>query len=349
MQRCLAVLLSAMLFPVLLAPGRAVSGAESEPESESEVARTAIEPIVLEAFHAAHDGYSVDETLIQSDLRTAFESSAIQGVCEQNLPLPRADRQMRRLLASTLLKLRKTGEIGKVTTRRAPAPEPDAPNKDAYRFAVEIAARQIQSKHRAHTDDILIDPALRDQFLRIAHSVSDELPGLTDAMLLRDALRLRKARKLRPELVARIADWGRTVRVYDLSTLLKTLLDQKANENNGKPPRPQDDAADRPRDSAGDVAGDIPGGIPGVYIFRDKTGYLYIGEAKDLRRRLKQHLRGSQDTALAVYIAERGDVESIQVEIHAFDPDSDARRVAYRRAYESDLIATRRPRFNLRP
>ena len=88
---------------------------------------------------------------------------------------------------------------------------------------------------------------------------------------------------------------------------------------------------------------------PGVYIFRDATGYLYIGEAKNLRTRLKQHLNDSNRTLLADYLSQHADTKTVQLEIHAFDPKSNARLVAYRRAYESDLIAIRQPRFNIRP
>jgi len=87
---------------------------------------------------------------------------------------------------------------------------------------------------------------------------------------------------------------------------------------------------------------------PGVYLFFDRTGYLYIGEAKNLRERLKQHLDESDRESLANYFAHHN-LEDIQIEIHAFDPKSDGKKVTSRRAYESELIRTRNPRFNIRP
>jgi hypothetical protein len=37
------------------------------------------------------------------------------------------------------------------------------------------------------------------------------------------------------------------------------------------------------------------------------------------------------------------------VELHAFDPDSKARSLTVRRAYESELIRSRKPRLNIAP
>ena len=38
---------------------------------------------------------------------------------------------------------------------------------------------------------------------------------------------------------------------------------------------------------------------PGIYIFRDSTGYLYIGEAGSLRLRVAQHLDHSEGRTMA--------------------------------------------------
>ena len=91
----------------------------------------------------------------------------------------------------------------------------------------------------------------------------------------------------------------------------------------------------------------IPKG-PGIYIFRDKTGYLYVGESLNLRSRLEKHLDESDRQSLAMYLRMHG-VQDTTIEIHAFPKDSRARKVTVRRAYESELIASRKPRFNLRP
>jgi excinuclease UvrABC nuclease subunit len=87
---------------------------------------------------------------------------------------------------------------------------------------------------------------------------------------------------------------------------------------------------------------------PGVYLFRDKSGYLYIGEAGSLRTRVSKHLDHSDRKALAHYFWHEG-ITDVVVELHVFDPDSAAKKSGARRAYESNLIDKRNPRFNIRP
>ena len=361
--------------------------------------RVAFEHLVLDAFHRTHDGYSVDETLIQPALQTLFHAAcAAQHLATPAPPPTRATDTLAEACNRTLLRLRKRGDIGAVTTRR-PTPLRLSPEQtQRYRVAAEIAARQVLDQHGDRLDDTLCQPAARQRFLQAAQQILTPAPGnhpapeavpdaerltpadaaggisggipggtsgggdedvLDDelqAHLLREALALRKRRRLRPELVARVVDWGREVHVYALTEL-------------------------RADPSV------LPEG-PGVYLFRDATGYLYIGEAANLRTRLTQHLNNSDRTALAAYLQTTpptpapgsnagGDTEDdseggsggdsggegstpdihrapaepgpLSIEVHAFDPASDARRVGHRRAYESELIASRRPRFNVRP
>ena len=87
---------------------------------------------------------------------------------------------------------------------------------------------------------------------------------------------------------------------------------------------------------------------PGVYIFRDAGGYLYIGEAANLRSRLTKHLDESDRLSLARYLQEKK-IDGVTVELHVFERDSNARSVTMRRAYESELIRSRQPRFNVAP
>jgi hypothetical protein len=63
---------------------------------------------------------------------------------------------------------------------------------------------------------------------------------------------------------------------------------------------------------------------------------------------LKSHLDESDRKSLANYLREQG-VESISIEIHSFPADSRMKDVTVRRAYESELIRSREPRFNVRP
>ena len=138
-----------------------------------------------------------------------------------------------------------------------------------------------------------------------------------DPYLLRKAsLTLRKSRRLQPELVLRVADWKKEI---------IALAAAVAEKEPGKVPEQ-----------------------PGVYIFRDETGYLYIGESANLHDRIKQHLDRSDRQSLASYLETNG-VKGVTLELHAFAADSPARLKPMRRAYESELIRSRKPRFNLAP
>ena len=131
-------------------------------------------------------------------------------------------------------------------------------------------------------------------------------------------LQLRKKRALKPELVLRVANWGREVRTVSLANLKSQLK-----------------------------SGEIPK-QPGVYLFRSKDGYLYIGEAASLKDRLKQHVTDSDRPSLATYLAgDEGD--KVTVEMHIFPSESPAKELTVRRAYESELIRSRNPKFNTRP
>ncbi len=78
---------------------------------------------------------------------------------------------------------------------------------------------------------------------------------------------------------------------------------------------------------------------PGIYIFRDSTGYLYIGQSKDLRSRLTEHLKASDRLALSEYLSNRDSLK-IVVELHVFSQGSPAENAVIREAYESELIRT---------
>ena len=142
-------------------------------------------------------------------------------------------------------------------------------------------------------------------------------PDVKPYLLRKAAFGLRKARQLKPEFVVRIADWGRVITNFSANELAKGL--------------------DR-----------LPA-LPGVYIFRDASGYLYIGESNNLRNRLRKHLNASGRGSLADYLRRTGARDQIIVEVHAFARDSQASKTSYRRAYESELIHSRNPRFNMRP
>jgi predicted GIY-YIG superfamily endonuclease len=184
---------------------------------------------------------------------------------------------------------------------------------DDYQHAAEIAARFVQDKYEQSIDRLLCDPVRRAEFDQAAREMA---PDVEAYRLRKAAFGLRKARQLRPELAVRIADWNKQVLTF----------------------------------AAADIVADgkkVPD-APGIYIFRDATGYLYIGESSNLRQRVNQHLDRSDRQSLARYLDDQGN-KSITVELHVFDKDSPAKDKTRRRAYESELIRSRKPRFNIAP
>jgi predicted GIY-YIG superfamily endonuclease len=184
-------------------------------------------------------------------------------------------------------------------------------NYEDFLYASEISARFIYDKYGMNTDRAFCDPQIRREFDNVATSVA---PGVDNYLLRKGALRLRKAHQLKPELVPRIADWG--TRVLDFPS-------QKVVENPEVIPKE-----------------------PGIYIFRDTSGYLYIGESENLYLRVKKHLDHSDRKSLARYFWDNN-LRAVIVEVHVFDHNSNARLKAHRRAYEASLIQSRHPRFNI--
>ncbi len=265
--------------------------------------------------HASHDTKSDFNNVV----RRAFEQTH-DGWSSDEVLLQ--DPLNRRFISRCQLELpdAKAGELnwallnlrkaGKLTTDVTRRRRDD--HQD-YRHLAEIVSRLLQNKHRVSTDRIMCDPVLRKHFDETAKSLTDVDPYL----LRKAAFGLRKTSQLRPELVLRVADWDRKITTHLASDLVGTS------------------------------GTSLPTG-PGIYIFRDSTGYLYVGESKNLRDRIVKHLNASDRQSLAHYLKSRG-FEKVTIEIHAFPPDSRARLVAIRRAYESELIASRKPRLNVRP
>jgi len=249
------------------------------------------EKVVL-AFRETHDGWSSDEVVLQDKLNAAFLKK-----CKELLPKEKpVDCNW------TLLNLRKAGKLSGIrSTKRRYDRHED------YIHAAEIAARLMYDKHEISTDRMLCDPNHRAEFDAIAAKTA---PGVDAYRLRKASFGLRKSRRLRPELVVRVADWKRKIETFPAEKLVK----------DGK---------------------QIPD-VPGIYIFRDASGYLYIGESSRLRGRVSKHLDHSDRKSLAHYLWKNG-VKDITVELHAFDPDSRAKIKTVRRAYESELIRSRKP------
>lgn len=251
---------------------------------------------VAAAFRAIHQGRSSDDVVIDDDLNSAF-----LACCRQTLPTVEEFQ-----LNWTLLNLRKASALGRVTTKR------ERMNHDAYIHASEIAARHIEDKFSLTIDRAFCDRQPRREFDAIA---SRYAPSVSPYSLRKAALKLRKGRQLRPELIKRVSDWQKEVLAFDAPTLQANL--------------------------------DLIPRKPGIYIFANSSGYLYLGEANNLRLRVAKHLDHSDRKALARYLWDHG-VKRLAVELHVFDPSSNGRLALYRRAYEADLIRSRKPQFNIK-
>lgn len=184
---------------------------------------------------------------------------------------------------------------------------------DDYQHAAEIAARYLQDKYDQTIDRLLCDPERRTEFDKAASVIT---PDVEPYRLRKAAFGLRKARQLQPELVVRAVDWNREIITLPAADIVA----------NGK----------------------LVPDAPGVYIFRDASGYLYVGESSSLKQRVNQHLDESDRKSLAHYLKEKGN-RDITVELHVFGKDTPAKEKNRRRAYESELIKSRKPRFNIAP
>lgn len=268
---------------------------ESETQTESELEQQ-LGTIVKAAFQETRDGYSIDEVILDDTLFAAFTDACQTAATETEVAE----------FGWALINLRKAGKLSEF-----PATRRRNTDLSSVLHVAEIASRTMFDAHSLSIDRVMVDPALRTEFNELARGVVAEV----DLYQVRKAaFRLRKTRRLRPELITRIADWGRKIESHaadEISTDPSIVTDG-----------------------------------PGIYIFRDKTGYLYIGESNNLRRRLAQHLDKSSSESLASYLTENGAGE-ITIELHVFEPDSRINEVAVRRAYESELIGSRNPKFNL--
>ncbi len=256
-----------------------------------------VQDVIASSFRTIHDGWSADEVILNDDLNDAFVKA-----CQTKLPeVSAADLNWR------LLNLRKAGKLKTKTTRSGKKPS------QQHVAIAEMVSRSLIDQHGITIDRIMTEPELRVLFDLKTSTFGKDI----DTYLVRKAaFGLRKKRRLRPELIARIADWGRSIKEFPL----------KSVEDNPE----------------------IVPQQPGVYIFRDASGYLYIGQSVNLNKRLKEHLEQSSNFSLSKYLTEQA-LENVTLEIHAFPVDSRASETMIRRAYESDLISSRKPKFNIQP
>jgi predicted GIY-YIG superfamily endonuclease len=266
----------------------AVIAFAGEAIQESEIARV---------FSESHDGWSVDEVLLDDNRRNRFLDACRKAGIEGD----------EKSLLEKLIHVRKSGKLKVKATKSNRLEFGDE------LVAAEIAARALYDRHGVHTDHILLDPTLRKEFDEFAKSI---LPDATPYKLRKAAFRLRKSRQLKPELVLRVTDWKKEILEMSVADARKRL----------------DEFSTR----------------PAVYIFRDKTGYLYIGQTNNLRDRMTKHLVDSDRKALTDYLEKHSNSE-LQLELHIFQSGSPAEDTVVREAYESEMIRSRKPRLNIAP
>ena len=257
-----------------------------------------VKNIVIDSFVATHDGYSCDEVILNPELNRKFLDK-----CKESLP------QVKPLDFNwKLINLRKAGKLShiKTTVRRTE-------DTSKYQILAEVVSRTILDQAKVSIDRIMADPHWSEKFDQAAKRLDSE----ANIYLVRKAaFKLRKTRKLRPELITRIADWNR-----EIATM--TVSEYKHDEER------------------------VPES-PGIYIFHNESGYLYIGHSDDLRQRLNTHLNDSSNKALASFL-QQSDDRKTYIEIHSFPIESRMKEIAIRRAYESELIRSRKPKFNILP
>jgi hypothetical protein len=248
---------------------------------------------IEQAYAACYDGFSVDRVIVDPELNRQFIDECRQrGRTESVAELNRE-----------LINLRKRGMLSeyKATKRTSFRAE------DAYRFAAEIAARFMERQHSSSLDSILCDPALASQFDELAQRIA---PGYSPLQYRSAALNLRKVRKLRPELVARVASQANEVHSWPMREFNLEL---------------------------------VPNG-QGLYLLYDANELLYVGESDNLRSRLKKHLDHSDNKGFARWLWDTGS-DGLNVEIHVLNSDTSAR---VRKALELELIRSRNPIFNIK-
>ncbi len=255
-----------------------------------------IKPAVAKAFLDVHQGRSTDDVIVSDGLNQEFLRAASEilpgvGAAQFNWEL---------------LNLRKSGKLGPVTSVRNTLRD-----QEEYIHAVEIAARFMEDRYELTIDRLICDPKILPEFDRLA---SDIAPGYDLYAYRKAALKLRKAGKLKPELVKRIILSGDSVELVSASLL-------------------EDDPERMPR-------------LPGIYIFADNSGALYIGESAYLRQRILKHLDHSDRKSLAHYFWTHG-IKDVKVQWISFEKGSLGAATKQRRALEASLIDSRKPRFNV--
>lgn len=245
---------------------------------------------LIAALDATCQGFSPDRVVADPDLNAAFVAEA------KRLDLTASAATLNR----SLLNLRKAGDLrGRKSKKTSFTDEGD------FRFAVEMAIRFLERRDGISLDSIICDPQLAAEFDAYAARIA---PGYSPLQYRWAAFNLRKASRLKPELLARVAP-PVAIAIHRIKDIDLTKI-----------PAEQ-----------------------GLYIFFMTSGALYVGEAENLFKRLKKHLDHSDNKGLARWMWEHG-MEDVHVEIQVLATET---KTIVRRALETELIRSRSPLFNV--
>ena len=194
--------------------------------------------LVIEAYLAVADGCSTDFLIACPQKNAEFvEKCRVLGLDDTPYELNRK-----------LLNLRKRGALGEIKCKRT-----HIHGAEDCQFAAEVAVRFIERRDNiSSTDALFCDPQKAEEFDSIAAEIT---PGFLPQCYRWAALKLRKTRKLQPELVSRVLPATKVFR-FIVEEITEELI-----------PTEQ-----------------------GLYMFSSGKELLYVGEAENLRVRLKKHL-----------------------------------------------------------
>ncbi len=176
---------------------------------------------------------------------------------------------------------------------------------EEYRFASEIAIRHIERKLNRTLDDVLCSESLLNDFDEICAGLCK---GFTKLQHRWAALRLRKSRSIPPEILSHAVPSASV----SLIKADKIVIEEIPNSS-------------------------------GLYLFLSLNSCLYVGEASNLKSRIRKHLEHSDNKKLARHIWDQG-LNELTLELHVLPQDIPTK---IRRALEVELIRSRRPIFNV--
>jgi predicted GIY-YIG superfamily endonuclease len=246
---------------------------------------------LIEAFLAIPGDPSPDAVIADPELNALFLQKC------SSLGLTDASESLNR----SLLNARKCGDLEGLRKSK----KTFVKRQEEFQFASEIAARFLERRDNVTLDQIICNPERAAEIDELARQLS---PGFSYFEYRWAALGLRKRRKLKPELLARVVQAKSAVRkkVSDLA-----ISDLPASQ--------------------------------GLYIFYDREQALYAGECQNLRKRLRKHLDHSDNKSLAHWLWQHG-VSELHLEFHVLPDDTETRA---RKALEAELIGSRKPTFNV--